>query len=203
MSPSVRSNRTAILLTGAIWGPGLFILGWLIGGFLHPSATLVNTHISTLAAVNAPSRVVMTIGQIAMAAGLAASAFPLRSILGLGAAYGLGLAAISLAVIIVTPDGSVPDRGFVHGGFAILLYASLVAVGGLASRHLRSGGFRVAGLLAIGVAIASAVFLWLSLGETTPGLYQRLGITTTSVWLMAVALRGAAVPARRSTTRLD
>ncbi|MES2208869.1 MAG: DUF998 domain-containing protein [Chloroflexota bacterium] len=203
MSSSVRSNRDAILLTGAIWGPGLFIIGWLIGGFLYPGATLANTHISSLAAVNAPSRLVMTIGQVAMAAGIAASAFPLRSILGLGAAYGLGLAAISLAAIIATPDGSVPDQGFVHGGFAVLFYAALISVGGLAARHLRSGGFKVAGILAIVVALATAVFLWSSLGETASGLYQRLGITTTSVWLMAVALRRGPVPNRRSTTDLD
>ena len=196
MAPIVRARRDAFLLTGAIWGPGLFIIGWLVGGLQYPGATLANTHISTLAAVDAPSRPVMLVGQIAMAAGFAASAFPLRSILGMGAAYALGLSAISLAVIIVTPDGSVPDQGFVHGGFAILLYASLVWVGTLAGRHLRNGGFMFAGLVAIGVAIATAVFLWLSLGETASGLYQRLGITTTSVWLMAVALRARGYPAR-------
>lgn len=106
------------------------------------------------------------------------------------------MAAISLAVIIATPDGSVPDRGFIHGGFAILLYASLVAVVGLSASHLLRGGFRVAGFLALGVAITTAIFLWLSLGDTASGLFQRLGLTTTSLWLMVVALRGGPVPAR-------
>ena len=196
MTSAVRSRRDSVLLSGAVWGPGLFFLGWVIGGLLYPGSTLAETHISTLAAVGAPSRLVVVVGQVAMAAGLALAAFPARAILGLGASYAMGLVALCLAVIIVTPDGSVPDRGFVHGGFAILLYAALVAVGGLAGRQLRNRGLEVAGTLAFGVAIATAIFLWLSLGDTASGLLQRLGITTTTAWLTMVALRGRPIPDR-------
>ncbi len=81
-------------------------------------------------------------------------------------------------------------------GFAIILYTSLVFVGGLAGRHLLSAGFRMASYAAFGIALATAIFLWLSLGDSASGLYQRLGITTPTVWLMAVALRGGPVPVR-------
>ena len=131
-----------------------------------------------------------------MAAGLALAALPARSMLGLGASAGMGLAALCLAVVIVTPDGSVPDQGFVHAGFALLFYAALVALGVLAGRHLFNRGLKVAGTLAVAVAIATAIFFWLSLGDTASGLFQRLGITTTSAWLTVVALRGRPIPDR-------
>lgn len=193
---TTRSSRDAVLLTGAIWGPALFLLAWLIGGLLYPGLSPVTAHISALAAVGAPSRLVMTAGQVAMAGGLAMATVPLRRVLGLGAAYCLALAAISLGVIVLTPDGSVPDRGLVHGGFAILLYASLALLGGLAGRHLLLAGARTAGFLAVGEGLAVGIFLWLSLGDTASGLFQRLGFTTASAWLVGVALRRVPVPGR-------
>ena len=189
MTSAARSRRDTIFLSGAVLGPGFFFVSWVIGGLLYPGSTLERTHISTLAAIGAPSRLIMVVGQVAMAAGLALAALPARSVLGLGASAGMGLAAVSLAVIIVTPDGSVPELGLLHGGFAILLYAALVAIGGLAGRHLRNQGRQVAGIVALGAATATGIFLWLSLGDTASGLFQRLGITATSAWLIAVVVR--------------
>ena len=100
-------------MAGAIWGPGLFVVAWMVAGFLVVGYSPLEDTISDLAAVDAPTRVLMTLGLAAFGVGVGTSAWPLRRLIGKLAAVVLGL---------------------------------------------------------------DAVF---TLGETTPGLFQRLGLSTT------------------------
>lgn len=103
------------------------------------------------------------------------------------AALALGLNAALTLGVMLTPSGRSPDTDFLHAMFAVLAYFSLAVAGPLAAlAFFRRGLFLP--LVSLAVGLVTMVCLWASLGETTPGLFQRLGLTATDVWLMAIAL---------------
>jgi ABC-type thiamin/hydroxymethylpyrimidine transport system permease subunit len=55
-------------------------------------------------------------------------------------------------------------------------------------------------VVSLTVGVVTMVCLWASLGVSTAGLFQRLGLTTTDVWLMATGF--AAVVGRLSGDKL-
>ncbi|HLF60020.1 MAG TPA: DUF998 domain-containing protein, partial [Acidimicrobiia bacterium] len=77
--------RDRRLAAGAIWGPALFILGWVVSGFMIDGYSPMQDHISSLAGVSAPSRLVMNLGFAAFVAGVGSAAWPLRKVIGNGA----------------------------------------------------------------------------------------------------------------------
>jgi hypothetical membrane protein len=188
-----RPGRDQFLVSGAIWGPGIFIAAWIIGGMLLSRYSPIDQHISDLAAVDASTRWLMTLGFAAFALGVGVAAWPLRWLIGWPAALVLGINAALMLGIALTPTGGSPDTEFVHAMLALLLYASLAAVGPLAALSMRRHGAIVAlGSLAVGVV--TLAFLSASLGETRSGLLQRIGITVTDAWLIAIGI--AAVTGR-------
>lgn len=70
----LRIQRDRWLVAGAIWGPGLFIVAWVLGGLLVVGYSPLENHISDLAAVDAPTRVMMTVGLAAFGVGVGTSA---------------------------------------------------------------------------------------------------------------------------------
>lgn len=187
-----RSDRW--LAAGAIWGPGLFITAWVVSGFMIDGYSPIEDHISSLAGVTAPSRLVMNIGFAAFVAGVGTAAWPLRKVIGNGAAIALGINALLVLGVMLTPDGLSPTADFLHGGFAFLIYLSLALVGPLAALTFRRRGMTYWAIVSLVVGTVTAVSLWVSLGETRSGLFQRMGLTTTDLWLMAV---GTAFVSRR------
>lgn len=181
-------------MAGAIWGPGLFIAAWVLAGLLAPNYPPVEDHISDLAAVDAPTRVLMSLGFAAFAIGAGSAAWPLRRLVGWPAALALGVNAALTLGVMLTPVGGSPDIDVLHGGFAGLAYVSLAAVGPLASLTFRRRGLALP-IASLAVGLITLACLWASLGDTAPGLFQRLGLTATDVWLMTIGF--AAVFGRR------
>ena len=175
-------------MTGAIWGPGLFIVAWVVGGFMIDGYSRLEDHISALAAVDAPSRLLMNVGFAAFVAGVGSAAWPLRNVIGNAAALALGINALFVLGVLLTPDGLSSSTDFLHGGFAMFVYLSLTLAGPLAALTFRRRGMSYWALISLLVGTITAVSLWISLGETRSGLFQRLGLTTTDLWLMAVGI---------------
>ena len=191
------AQREHWLAAGAIWGPGLFIIAWVVGGFMVPGYSPLEDHISSLAAVEAPSRVLMALGFAAFGIGVGTAAWPLRRVIGNPAAIALVVNAVFVLGVMLTPEGRSSNTDFLHGGFAFLVYLTLAVVGPLAALTFRRRGQSFWAIGSLFVGAATAVFLWISLGEINSGLFQRLGLTTTDVWLMA--LGNAFVTGRFST----
>jgi hypothetical protein len=176
------------MASGAIWGPGLFITAWLIGGLTVPGYSPVEDHISSLAAIGAPSRMLMSVGFAAYAVGVGTAAWPLRRVIGNGASTALGCNALLVFGVLLTPEGISSAVDLLHGGFAFLIYLSLALVGPLAGPTFRRSGLRGWAIASLAVGAVTAVSLWISFEETRSGLFQRIGLTTTDLWLMALGI---------------
>jgi Na+/citrate or Na+/malate symporter len=184
----VITRRDRRLAAGAIWGPGLFILAWVVGGFMVDGYSAIDDHISSLAGVTAPSRTVMNLGFVAYIAGVGSAAWPLRKAIGNGASVALFLNALLAFGVLFTPEGLSSTADFLHGGFASLLYLSLAFVGPLAALTFRRRDLIVWAIVSMVVGAITAMSLWLSLGEVRSGLFQRIGLTATDLWLMVVGI---------------
>jgi len=183
----LHTQRHGWLVAGAIWGPGLFMVAWMFGGFFLVGYSPVHDRISELAAVRAPTRVLMTLGFAAYGVGVGTSAWPLRRVIGKPAAAALGLNATFTLGVMLTPLDRSPDIDFLHAVFAALAYLSLAVAGPLASLAFRRRSLILA-VVSFVVGLVTMVGLGASLGDTAPGLFQRLGLTTTDVWSMAIGL---------------
>ncbi len=73
----VLTPRERFFVAGAIWGPGLFIVAWVVGGIAFVGYSPLEDTISELAAVDAPTRVLMTLGLVAFSVGVGTSAWTL------------------------------------------------------------------------------------------------------------------------------
>ncbi len=158
----------------------------MLGGLLVVGYSPLQDTISELAAVDAPTRVLMTVGLAAFGVGVGTSAWPLRRLIGKPAAVALGLNAALTLGVMLTPSGRSPDTDFLHAMFAVLAYLSLAMAGPLAALAFFRRGLSYLSIISLAVGLVTMVFLWASLGETTPGLFQRLGLTTAHVCLMAI-----------------
>jgi hypothetical protein len=140
----------------------------------------------------------MNLGFVAYVAGVGSAAWPLRTVIGNGASVALFLNALLVLGVLLTPDGLSSTADFLHGGFAFLLYLTLALAGPLAALTFRRRGLIGWAMASITVGAITAVALWISLGEIRSGLFQRIGLTATDLWLMAVGVaifRGALSPA--------
>lgn len=184
----LRTQPDRWLVAGAIWGPGLFIIAWMFDGLLVVGYSPLEDTISELAAVDAPTRVLMTLGLAAYGVGVGTSAWPLRRLIGKPSAFTLGLNAALMLGVLLTPSGRSPATDFLHAIFAVLAYLSLAVAGPLASLEFRRRGLIYLPMVSLAAGLVTMVCLWASLGDTTPGLFQRLGLSTTHVWLIAIGL---------------
>lgn len=184
----VITQRDRWLATGAIWGPGLFILAWVVGGFVVVGYSPIEDHISALAAVNASSRFVMNLGFAAYVLGVGSASWPLRMVIGNGASVALFLNALLVLGVLLTPDGLSSTADFLHGGFAFLIYLTLALVGPLAALSFRRNGLVEWAIGSLLVGVVTSLSLWFSLAEANSGLFQRIGLTTTDLWLMVVGI---------------
>ena len=171
-----------------IAGPTVFIAAWWALGAIRDGYSPVNDPISRLAALDTPTRPVMTAGMLVFAAGVGAYAPILRTRYSGGAARAATLTAIATLGIAALPLGG-------HGGdephalAASVAYATLAATPLLAGRALLQHGDRRAAAVSIatGVAVAAALAASVALPHGT-GLAQRLGLTIGDLWIMASAV---------------
>lgn len=182
-----RSVVCLVLVSGAIWGPALFIAAWVAGGRLLPGYSPVDEHISELAALGASTRAVMNVGFLASTLGALSAAWALRSVIGVPAAAALALDGVATFGVLLNPLGGSLETEYAHAKFAVLAYLTTSAIGPLSARVLAKRGRRMAAL-AVAVGLVSFVTLTLSLGATAAGLFQRIGLTTTGVWLIGLGI---------------
>jgi hypothetical membrane protein len=193
--PLVTTRPWAAL--GLVAGPVAFIGAWAVGGARTPDYSPVNDAISQIAAVDAPSRGLMTAGFVVYGAAVIAGSTalrssPLRRCGWLAAVNG----AATLAVAALPLDRS-PAIDTWHGVAAGIGYASITALPLVSAGPLRRLGHDRAAALAIAGGITSGVCLVATTLTDANGFFQRLGLTVGDVWLVATGL--ALWGARRAT----
>lgn len=174
------------LAWGGVIGPAAFIGAWAIGGAVTSrNYSPVDDTISQLAAVGAPTRVLMTSGMIAFGLALPVYAVALRRALpgpAWIAAAATGLSTLAVAAVPLDRSDLVDTLHLVAAGTG---YVTLAAVPLLARRHLVAAGHPRLAALGVAMAGISAVSLPTSLVVEQTGLFQRLGLTASDVFLMA------------------
>ncbi len=173
---------------GVIVGPLAFITSWVVSGAITPGYSPIRDHISDLAAVDAPTRPLMSLGFAVFTVAIASAAGPLRRVIGTPSAIALGVNAVASGAIALAPLGVSPDGDRLHqvvagAGYLALAALAPVAAPALAKRH------RTFAKASVAVGASSLAFLALSLlAEDQSGLWQRAGITATDAWLIAIGL---------------
>ena len=172
---------------GSVAGPAIFVATWAVVGSNRPGYSPVDDQISQLAAIGASSRPAMTLGMAAFGVGVLAGARPLR--VGLGSGVGRLAASTALATLAVAalPLGSNIDGA--HAAAAALAYGTLAATPLVAVGPLAGQGRRVAAAASgvVGLASAAALLASVVVSERT-GLWQRVGLSLSDGWLMAVGV---------------
>lgn len=182
--PSLDRVRCA----GIIVGPLVFITSWAVSGAITKGYSPTRDHISDLAAVEAPTRPLMSFGFAIFTVALASAAGPLRREIGTPGSIALGVNAVVSAGIALAPLGISPDGDRLHqvvagAGYLALAALAPTAAPALAKRH------PTLAKASLGVGAASLACLALSLvSEDQSGLWQRAGITVTDAWLIAMGL---------------
>jgi hypothetical protein len=186
----MRSETSRRLLAGGVAGPVAFAGAWLWGSLTTDGYTMVGQPISRLAALGAPSRPMMTAGLLAFAGGLAAYSAAIRTELPGRAWVAAAVSAAGAVGIAATPlEGRFGGNG--HATAAGIAYASLVALqltgaGPLADRTGRPAVVPVSRAMA---AVSAVCLAGNAFGpESITGLFQRVGLTTGHVWIVASSL---------------
>lgn len=181
-----RARRAAAL--GGIVGPTAFVGAWIGGAAITTREySAVHDAISRLAAVGNNSRSVMTAGFIGFGIGLPAYAAALRSASGgkaWVAAAVTGAATLAVAALPLDQTATI-DR--LHAVAAGVGYISLAAIPLLAARSLVRTDHRVLAGVGVVAGGVSAVSLLLTATSLPTGLFQRIGLTSTDVWVMLSA----------------
>jgi hypothetical protein len=164
------------------------VTAWLVAGARADGYSPVDDAISRLAANGAPTRAVMTTGFVCFGVALPVFANATRGRIGNAAATAIaasGLATLAVAAAPLDVSDAI-DR--LHGAFATAGYVSLAAVPVLAAHSMRANGFRGLPAVAPYFTLVSAVSLAATTIGPASGLFQRIGLTTIDVWLVAAAV---------------
>ena len=175
-----------VLALGGLIGPVAFVGAWSLAGATAARYSPVDDAISDLAAVDASTRVVMTVGFVLFGVGIVAFGVALREAFEGWAWIAAVVTGGSTIGVAATPLGGWSGDA-VHATFAGLGYAAIVALPLLAAPALvRTGRWRGAcGSILTGAI--SALCLVASTFGPVHGLWQRLGLTAGDVWIVVVA----------------
>lgn len=180
---------------GGVAGPAAFIAAWAVGGAVAGSGySALEDAISRLAAVGADTRPLMTAGFVGFGVGLPLFALALRHAAGGPAwitAAGAGIATLAVAA---TPLDRSTTVDVLHGAAAAAGYAALAATPLLAARRLEQRGHGRLARWGRAAGAVSAAALALTATPLPTGLFQRLGLTATDLW---IATAGVAMAAGR------
>lgn len=173
---------------GGLAGPVSFVGAWIIGSAIAPAYSVIDDPISRLAAVGADTRLLMTAGFIGFGLGLPVYAVALRrTVAGPAwvAAVATGLATLVVAALPLDHSARVDTWHGIAAGFG---YVTLAATPLLAARPLWRTGHRRLARLGGAAAAVSGVSLVLASTRLPTGAFQRLGLTTADVWIVASAV---------------
>lgn len=171
---------------GGLLGPAAFISAWLVAGAITDlTYSPISETISRLAAVTADTRAPMVAGLIAFGVFVPAYGWSLRRVIGGGAPLTAAITGFASFGIAATPLDHSTAVDALHRGFAVVGYVSLVLTPLLAAGPLEAAGYRRLARAARICGWFSAVCLVASLAPIADGLFQRLGLTATDLWLAA------------------
>lgn len=188
MSPPLR-----LASLGGTIGPAAFIGGWTLSAAMtRREYSSVDQAISRLAEVGADSRVVMTTGLVALGIGVPIYAIALRHAVGGYGWISATATGITTLIVAATPLARSTVLDTAHTVFAGIGYVTLAATPLLSARPMLQRGNRRLARLGVAAGIGSAVSLALASSGLPTGLFQRIGLTTTHVWIAASAVAIAA-----------
>ena len=182
------SRRFDAAALGGVLGPSVFVGAWLVGGSRLAGYSMVDDAISRLAAVDAPTRLLMSVGFVGFSVGVGTFSVSLGK-------HGFRKAGISAAIASMATLGvaalplnhsSMVDR--LHGMAATVGYVSLAVTPLLASGPLRRKGFERSSKVSLLISLISAASLAATVAGPAHGLFQRLGLTASDLWLVAAGL---------------
>lgn len=174
---------------GGVAGPVTFLSAWVIGGAVTAADySPVHDPISRLAAIGADTRGLMSAGFLGLGVGVPLYGAALRAALpgrAWIAAVATGLATLGVAA---APLGRSSVGDTWHGVFALAGYVALAATPLLGARPLRRAGKH--SLASVGVVASGVTAVALVLASTTAdrGLFQRVGLTSTHLWIIVSAV---------------
>jgi hypothetical membrane protein len=186
--PQSSSTVRAAALGGVI-GPAVFIGAWAIGAAVTTSEySSIDDAISRLAAVGTDTRVLMTAGFVGFGVALPVYAWALRRVVG-GAAWmtatATGIATLAVAAAPLDRSATIDTW---HGIAAGIGYVTLAATPLVAVRPLSRHGHRALAAAGVVAGTVSAISLVLTTTGLPTGLFQRLGLTATDIWIATSAL---------------
>lgn len=173
---------------GGVVGPAAFIGAWAVLGTRAAGYSPIENPISRLAAVDAPTRVAMTGGFVAFAAGVALYATEASRAISPATALAAGATAVATLGVGALPLGS--DLGdmphAIAAGSAYTALALTPIAGGAALRRSgRTGLARVS--VAVGLTTGALLAASAS-GTSMTGLLQRAGLTLGDIWIATTAI---------------
>lgn len=182
-------NSVRTTTIGGVLGPTGFIGAWVIGAAATSAPySSIDDAISRLAAVGSDTRWLMTAGFVTFGISLPVYASALRSVVPARAwmtAAATGLATLAVAAAPLDHSHTV-DR--MHGVFAGIGYLTLAATPLLAAPSLWAMGHRRLARTGVAAGVTSAIALVLSTTSLPTGLFQRVGLSVSDVWVVATAL---------------
>ena len=195
MIPGPSGSRFA---AGGVAGPIVFIGAWVGGSIVAGGGySFIDDAISRLAATGSSTRPLMTCGFVGFGLGVGAFAAALRrSLRGPAWIAALGAAGSTILVAAAPLDHSTLVDRF-HAAFAGAGYLALAATPLLAARHLVADGRVALARSGVVAGIVSAASLVVSLSPAPTGLFQRIGLTATDLWIIAI---GVVLITARSTS---
>lgn len=185
------------LALGGVVGPVAFVGSWALAGATTPGYSPIDRAISDLAAVNASTRVAMTLGFLGFGIGIAAFGLALHEALD-GPAWIAALATGGSAIGVgATPLGGWSGDG-VHAALASIGYAAIVALPLLAATRIGRRDWARASRM---TAVLSGACLLASTVGPAHGLWQRLGLTLGDAWIAVTAWHLVAASRRVTSGR--
>lgn len=181
---NTRSNALAV---GAIVGPVVFIASWVLGGMLLDGYRPATDAISRLAANGSSTVPILSFGLATYGVGVGLAAIALHRVLGSPSAAALGLNALLTFGVLATPLEHSARIDQLHTAFAASAYVALALASLLAAFRFRKRGWSKAAALSVGVGVITAASLAATGIAEWSGLFQRIGLTVSDIWMMAVA----------------
>jgi hypothetical membrane protein len=183
----VTTSRQALAI-GGILGPAAFVGAWLTGAARTPGYSSVNNAISRLAAVHAPTRVLMTGGFVGLTIGVGAFSVALKDRLPGKAWLGAATTATATLAVAALPLDHSSTVDLLHGAAATIGYISLASIPLLASSPIKRLGYPRVALASRGVAAFSAGCLAATVAGPAHGLFQRTGLSASDAWIVVCAI---------------
>ena len=176
-----------VLAVGAIVGPLVFIASWVLGGLSLDGYRPTSDAISRLAANGESTVLILSFGLVTYAIGVGLAALVLGRAIGSPGAAALGLNALLTLGVLATPLEHSASIDRLHTAFAAAAYVALALASLLAAHTFRRTGRPKAAAVSVVVGMVTAASLAATGVAEWSGLFQRVGLTVSDVWMMAVA----------------